>query len=188
MKLKTKMIMSKIYLKSQEQNINYLNSGEVASGFMLRPVQYSRIEDKDLAEYCVKNSYVPKAYVTSAVVAVEEAIENFLLNGHSISLGNIGTFFLSCESSVAPTAAEAGLKQFKNLRINFKPSVSLREKLKNTEIELDGVYRCLDLKADNKVYEKIAASADFATEDEGNDDNTNNNGGGNSNPGEDFVG
>jgi hypothetical protein len=103
-------------------------------------------------------------------------------------LGNIGTFFLSCESSVAPTAAEAGLKQFKNLRINFKPSVSLREKLKNTEIELDGVYRCLDLKADNKVYEKIAASAELAPEDEGNDDNTNNNGGGNSNPGEDFVG
>ena len=104
------------------------------------------------------------------------------------TVGTAGTFSLSCESSVAHSAAEAGLKQFKSLKINFKPSVSLREKLKNTEIELDGVYRCLDLSADNKVYEKIAASADFATEDEGDDDNTNNNGGGNSNPGGDFVG
>ena len=56
------------------------------------------------------------------------------------------------------------------------------------DVELDGVWKCLDLTAENKVYERITASTEVSPEEE-DDDNTNNNGGGgNSNPGGDFVG
>ena len=179
--------MSKIILKSQEQNVNYLKSGEVKSGYVLRPVQYSRIGSKDLVDYCAKNSYVPKAYVGSTITAITEAMENFLLNGHSIELPDFGTFSLSCECTVAPTAETAGMEQFKALKLNFRPSIVLKDRIEAVDLEMEGIYRCLDLKAENKVYEKITQSDSSSTpnggENQGNGGN--NQGGGN---GDDLVG
>ena len=145
---------------------------------MLRPVQYSRIESKDLVEYCSKNSYVPKAFVQSAITAITEAMENFLLNGHSIELPDFGTFSLSCECTVAPTPATAGMEQFKGLKLNFRPATSLKQKIDEVDVELDGIYKCLDLSADNKVYEKITQSGNTTT-DSNNDNDTNPDNGGN---------
>ena len=52
--------MSKIVLKSIEQNINYLNSGEVKSGYMLRPVRYSTIDAEDLINTISNTAMYPK--------------------------------------------------------------------------------------------------------------------------------
>ena len=156
--------MSKIVLKSIEQNINYLNSGEVKSGYMLRPVRYSTIDAEELINTISNNSYVPKSFVSASLYGIVEAIENYLLNGHSIELPNLGIFSLSCESTVAKTPADAGLSQFKKLNINFRPSTSLKEKLNVVDVELEGVWRCLDLSADNKVYERITTTTNEGIE------------------------
>ena len=147
--------MSKIVVKSLEQNVNYLKSDSVEGGYKLYPVRYSTIKGNSLVESCSKNSYVPKAYMEAALVAIIEAMENHLLNGHSIELPDFGIFSISCESTVAKTAAEAGLSQFKKMNINFRPSTSLREKLDTVDLELDGVWKCLDLSAKDKVYQRI---------------------------------
>ena len=152
--------MSKILVKSVEQNINYLQSGEVKSGYLLRPVRYTTIEAEDLINTIANNSYVPKTFVGSALYGIVDAIENFLLNGHSIALPNLGILSLSCESNVAKTPADAGLSQFKKLNINFRPSVELREKLDTVDLELDGVWKCLDLSAKDKVYQRINQNHD----------------------------
>ena len=173
--------MSKLIVKAQEQNVNYLKTNQVKSGYVLRPVQYSRIEAKDLVEYCSKNSYVPKAFLQSSITAIIDAMENFLMNGHSIELPDFGTFSISCECSVAATAATAGMEQFKGLKINFRPATSLKQKIDNVDVELDGIYKCLDLSADNKVYEKITQSGNTTTPDtEGETEQPTPGGGGNS--------
>ena len=156
--------MSKILVKSVEQNINYLQSGEVKSGYMLRPVRYSTIDAEDLINTISNNSYVPKSFVSASLYGIVEAIENYLLNGHSIELPNLGIFSLSCESTVAKTAQEAGIDQFKKLHIKFRPSTSLKEKLDMVDVELEGVWRCLDLSADNKVYERITTTTNEGIE------------------------
>ena len=46
------------------------------------------------------------------------------------------------------------------LHLNFRPSTSLKEKLDNVDLELDGVYKCLDLTAENKVYQRITDTND----------------------------
>ena len=163
--------MSKIVLKSIEQNINYLNSGEVKSGYMLRPVRYSTIDAEELINTISNNSYVPKSFVSASLYGIVEAIENYLLNGHSIELPNLGIFSLSCESTVAKTAQEAGIDQFKKLHIKFRPSTSLKEKLDVVDVELDGVWKCLDLSADNKVYERITTTTNEGVELPDGDDN-----------------
>lgn len=152
--------MSKIVLKSLEQNINYLNSNTVASGYKLHPVRYTTIGGEDLVKTITKNSYVPQAFVSASVCGIAEAMENYLLNGHSIELPGFGIFSISCESTVAKTPAEAGVGQLKGLKINFRPSTTLKTKLENVDVELDGVWKCLDLTAENKVYERINQNHD----------------------------
>ena len=183
--------MSKILLKSMEQNINYLNSNETASGYMMRPLRYSTIYSTDLIETISRNSYVPKAYVSATFNGIEDAVENYLLNGHTIQLGSLGFLSLTCDSKVAKTSAEAGLEQFKRLNINFRPSITLKEKLEDVEVELEGVWKCLDLTADKKIYERISTNHNETElpDNENNEANQGgNSGGGNSNPGGDFVG
>ena len=178
--------MSKILLKSVEQNINYLQSGEVKSGYMLRPVRYTTIDAEDLINSIASTSYVPKAFVSASLYGIVDSIENLLLNGHSISLPNLGILSLSCESNVAKTPQQAGLSQFKKLNINFRPSVELREKLDTVDLELDGVWKCLDLSAKDKVYQRITTNHDGVELPDGDDNEAmepNNPNGDNNNPG-----
>ena len=156
--------MSKIVVKSIEQNVNFLKSDSVEGGYKLYPVRYSTIKGNSLVESCSKNSYVPKAYMEAALVAIIEAMENHLLNGHSIELPDFGIFSISCESTVAKTAAEAGVNQLRGLKINFRPSTTLKTKLENVEVELDGVWKCLDLTAENKVYERVTNTSNEGVE------------------------
>ena len=186
--------MSKILVKSVEQNINYLNSGEVKSGYLLRPVRYTTIEAEDLINTIANNSYVPRAFVSASLYGIVDSIENLLLNGHSISLPNLGILSLSCESTVAKTPADAGLSQFKKLNINFRPSISLREKLDTVDLELDGIWKCLDLSAKDKVYQRINQNHDGVELPDGDGDeamepeNGNDNTGGNNPSGGGFEG
>ena len=151
--------MSTIVLKSLEQNINYLNSNTVASGYKLYPVRYTTIDGEELVKTITKNSYVPQAFVSASVCGITEAIENYLLNGHSIELPGFGIFSLSCECKTVKSAEDAGLGQFRGLNINFRPSTELKEKLANVDLALDGVWKCLDLTADEKVYQRITTTA-----------------------------
>ena len=177
--------MSKILVKSVEQNVNYLQSGEVKSGYLLRPVRYTTIDAEDLINTIASTSYVPKSFVSASLYGIVDSIENLLLNGHSISLPNLGILSLSCESTVAKTPADAGLSQFKKLNINFRPSTELREKLNVVDLELDGVWKCLDLSAKDKVYQRISTNHDGIELPDGDDNEAiepNNPNGDNNNP------
>ena len=181
--------MSKIVLKSLEQNINYLNSNTVASGYKLYPVRYTTIDGEELVKAITKNSYVPQAFVSASVCGIAEAMENYLLNGHSIELPGFGIFSLSCECKTVKSAEDAGLGQFRGLNINFRPSMELKQKLANVDLALDGIWKCLDLTADEKVYQRITTTANHdGVELPGEDDNevvepNNPDNGGNNNPG-----
>ena len=182
--------MSKIVLKSLEQNINYLNSNTVASGYKLYPVRYTTIDGEELVKTITKNSYVPQAFVSASVCGIAEAMENYLLNGHSIELPGFGIFSLSCECKTVKSAEDAGLSQFRGLNINFRPSTELKEKLANVDLTLDGVWKCLDLTADEKVYQRITTNHDGVELPNGDGDEVvepenpeNNNPNGGNNPG-----
>ena len=52
---------------------------------------------------------------------------------------------------------------FQSLKLNFCSCTTLKEKIENVNLELDGVYRYLDLTASNKVYEKVTQADDSTT-------------------------
>lgn len=153
--------MAKIILKSQEQKVNFLKTNTLESAYVLRPISYSTITNNDLVEKITRTSYVPKSAVAATLVALTEMMENYLMEGHRLQLDGFGTFSLTVDGNVAKTAQDAGIeKQFNKLKINFNPAVELKEKLANVDVELDGIWRCIDLESENKVYERINQNHD----------------------------
>ena len=151
--------MAKIILKAQEQKVNFLKTNTQESAYVLRPISYTTITNDDLVEKIVKTSYVPRAAVAATLVGLVEQMENYLLEGHRLQLDNFGTFSLTVDGNVVKEAHNAGIeKQFNKLKINFNPAVELKAKLANVDVELDGVWRCLNLDAENKVYERITTT------------------------------
>jgi hypothetical protein len=54
----------------------------------------------------------------------------------------------------------------------------LKAKIDAVDLEMDGVYKCLDLTADNKVYERIVQPESVTPDDNGNQGGSNQGGGG----------
>ena len=78
---------------------------------------------------------------------------------------------ITVDGNVAKTAQDAGIeKQFNKLKINFNPAVELKEKLANVDVELDGIWRCVDIEAENKVYERINQNHDGVELPDGDED------------------
>ena len=133
--------MGKIVVKAQQQNVyNIDGNGTTGKAYVLRPVRYSTMRQNDIVDYCMKNSLVPKAYISAAVVAFTQCIENFLLNGHSVELPGLGIFFLTSNGITTTEMSECGLGQMDCLKVRFNPSTDLKAALEKVDLEFDGVY------------------------------------------------
>lgn len=195
--------MGKIMVKAQQQSIyNIDGKGTTGKAYVLRPVRYSTMRQKDIVNYCMKNSLVPQAYISAAVIAFVQCIENFLLNGHSVELPSLGIFHLTSNGISAQEIKDCGLHQLQALKVRFIPSTSLKDAVEAVDLEFDGVYdiageTVLETDSDGnptktrKYYKKVVAGENEIDIDNP-DDSTNggeNNGGDSSNdPENDFVG
>ena len=151
--------MGKILVKAQQQNVfNKDKSGEVTKAYVLRPIRYSTMSSDDILDYCVKNSIVPKAYISASMVALSQCIENFLLNGHSVEFPNLGIFSPSSIGISESDLKKAGVAQLHKLRVRFLPSSQLRSTIERVNVIYDGAY---DIAGENekgvKFYRKVAA-------------------------------
>ena len=133
--------MGKIVVKAQQQNVyNIDGKGNTGKAYVLRPVRYSTMRQNDIVDYCMKNSLVPRAYITAAVVAFVQCIENFLLNGHSVELPGLGIFYLTSNGISTTDMNECGLRQVDSLKVRFTPSPDLKASVASVEMVFDGVY------------------------------------------------
>lgn len=124
----------------QQQVFNLNKSGEKSMAYVLRPTRYSTIDAKQIVEYCVQNSMVPKAYISGAMVALAQCITNFLLNGHHVVFPDLGTFSLTSTGYAEGDVDKAGLDQLKKLNVRFLPCKDLKTLVDNVDVELDGVF------------------------------------------------
>lgn len=111
-------------------------------GWVPRPFIYSRIGREQIVEAAQRNSQLPKVYLQQTFDALIVEVENFVMNGHSITLNGLGTirtFF----RGVGSLTAEAyditeGLQQVK---FSFRPDPVLRRMLLKTAIHVTDVRR-----------------------------------------------
>lgn len=100
---------------------------------------YSNIGPNDVVDYAVQNSNIERSVIEQAMIGLEEAINNFLLNGHNIQFWPLGSFFTTITSRGASDPKEFKPSLIRKLRINFTPSPQLKKKCTRNMVNLEMV-------------------------------------------------
>lgn len=123
--------MGQIKLKAQEKRIAYKD----ATFIVTSSETYSKISSEQIIQYASENSGVPKAQMASAFYALSQTVEQFLLNGHSLELLNLGSLYFSVSAKAVENEEDAGAKAVRRLSIKFRQSKKLRD-LINSNVKL----------------------------------------------------
>lgn len=115
--------MGQINLKKRQKRIAYMD----AERFVTSSEHYSQIGADEIIEYSSENSGIPKAQMASAFYALNQQIRQFLLNGHTLELPNLGFLYLSVNAKATETEKEAGAKAVTRVSVKFRQCKKLRE-------------------------------------------------------------
>lgn len=117
--------MGNILVKTNLQRIAFLK-GSDNQRYITTPVRYSTISSEDLINYACENSGIPKAQMASAFYAINQQIEQFILNGHSLTLGNLGNLYLSTRTRATVSENDAGADAVRQIYVRFRQSRHLK--------------------------------------------------------------
>ena len=121
--------MGKINLQTRLQRVACVNKNL----YLTKALSYSKITLEQLIDYASENSGIPKAQMAASFYAISQQIEQFVLNGHSLELGTLGSFYLSTEAKASETEEGAGAEAVERFSLKFRQSKQLRDLL-NTSI------------------------------------------------------
>lgn len=124
--------MSKINLVTRHQRIGFMGEEKY---YLTSSLTYSTITTDMLIEYASENSGIAKAQMAAAFYAIAQQIEQFLFNGHSLELSDLGNFYLSVNARAVSDPSEAGANAVKRISVQFRQSKKLRDKL-NSNVSL----------------------------------------------------
>lgn len=99
----------------------------------LEAVYYSQIGKDETIECASRNSQIPRAYMEQIYDALVTEIKNFVMNGHSLKLDQLGTF--SAVIQYRPgrdTREHATANGITKVAFRFRPSASLMKYFNNS--------------------------------------------------------
>lgn len=114
-----------------------------------RAKRYSTIPYSDVISYAAQAASVPESSIEISMEALFDAMNYFVMNGHSVQIPHLGTFYLKvCVKSTA-TKEEFVANFSKNLRrisLCFLPAPELKARIASTVINtlVDGVDVMID--------------------------------------------
>lgn len=167
-----------IRVKSQESPITKMGTKEKELKYVLKPVYSGTVAEKEIIDFCQSLTQLPRTYIRASLESIIQTMIHYLMLGYKIKFNDLGTFYVTTDSSAVSSVADAGLSQLKNLYIRFLPNKELAKEVRNAEINLDGIYKIVD--HDKKIYEKVKTTSDDNTpkEEENTGDNSSTPGGG----------
>lgn len=116
------------------RKVGYMSGAEKLVG---QAERYSTIEYAAIVAYAAKAAAVPESSIEMAMEAIFDAVNYFVLNGHSVQIPNLGTFSLGISAKSTQTEAEFTAKFAENLRrisIRFLPDPELKQMISSTTI------------------------------------------------------
>ena len=102
--------------------------------------RYSTIGYDAIVAYAAKAAAVPESSIEMAMEALFDAMNYFVLNGHSVQIPNLGTFSIGVRAKSTESEAAFTADFSKNLRgigIRFLPDPDLKAMIANTAISTD---------------------------------------------------
>lgn len=95
---------------------------------------YSQIGRAQILEAAQRNSQIPKSYLDQTFDALEVEIENFVMNGHSITLDGLGTITSTLHSRGKATQDLVVADDINRVKFGFRAASNLRKMLKSAYI------------------------------------------------------
>ncbi len=99
--------------------------------------RYSTISYASVVSYAAQAAGVQESSIEMSMEALFDAMNYFVLNGHSVKIPNLGTFYLSVRVKSAATKEEfiANFAQnLRNVSIRFLPAPELKDRIAATTI------------------------------------------------------
>ena len=128
------MKKGQINIKYSPRNIGILNKEALVG----QADRYSTIEYSAIVAYAAKAAAVPDSSIEMAMEAIFDAMNYFVLNGHSVQIPNLGTFSIGvrAKSALTEQAFQDNFAQnLRNVKINFLPDPELKQMLASTSIK-----------------------------------------------------
>lgn len=95
---------------------------------------YSQIGRDQILEAAQRNSQIPKSYLDQTFDALEVEIENFVMNGHSITLDGLGTITSTLHSRGVASEDLVLADNINRVKFGFRAASNLRKMLKSANI------------------------------------------------------
>ena len=97
------------------------------------PKWSSEMNLRRIAEQIARHCTLPPADVTAVLEAFLSELPDYLMNGHSVRLGDFGLMKLSFSGEGRGTAEDVTAKEIRNPRILFLPGVEFKQRLQKTD-------------------------------------------------------
>jgi predicted histone-like DNA-binding protein len=91
----------------------------------------SQVSEKEVAKSIADETTLNPKEAEMAISQFEKILVRFLLDSHSVQLGDWGSFHLTCSSEGVDSKDEVKASNIKNLNIRFTPGKELKNALQN---------------------------------------------------------
>jgi predicted histone-like DNA-binding protein len=88
------------------------------------------VKEKEVAKRVADETTLNPKEAEFAIYQLFKVVTDYLLNGKTVQLGELGTFRLTVHSEGAATEADVTATQIKNVTVRFTASEALKEALK----------------------------------------------------------
>jgi predicted histone-like DNA-binding protein len=88
------------------------------------------VKEKQLAKLLADETTLNPKEAEMAMYQLLKVVVNLLLEGHTVQLGELGSFRLTARSEGAETEAEVNANRIKSVQVHFTSSEALREQIK----------------------------------------------------------
>lgn len=101
--------------------------------YYAQPELYSQISKEDIVEAAQRNTSIPRAYLDMAYDALINEVENFVMNGHSVQIPNLGTISCRIRGAGANTRVSYSTEYINKVGFTFLPDPYIKKLLKKVQ-------------------------------------------------------
>lgn len=103
--------------------------------YLTRVDRYSTIPAKEVVAYASQSANIPESSITNAALAIRQAIEYFVINGHHVNLGRFGFLGISIRAKSCFTKSDVSADLIQQVKLRYRPSTEVQALIDSVELK-----------------------------------------------------